>query len=183
MRASRTDDMIRFSKLRNIQLHHSRTIITVFMRMLTVKGSDIATTATRLLEQLPRPLKRQSSGYTHMIDYLEHLSKGGERRAHDDLVAASTYTSRSAAFGSLKVEVSEACKNKEWAKMKHSCQAIMDKYAEISSLWKVHPDILKVQNMKVYKDLLDADFGDDIDEPTKTKNLELINKALGDAEK
>ncbi|KAJ5192148.1 hypothetical protein N7449_008290 [Penicillium cf. viridicatum] len=183
VRASRTDDMIRFSKLRNIQLHHSRTIITVFMRMLTVEGSDIATTATRLLEQLPRPLKRQSSGYTHIIDYLEHLSKGGERRAHDDLVAASTYTSRSAAFGSLKIEVSEACKNREWAKMKHSCQAIMDKHADISSLWKVHPDMLKVQNMKVYKDLLDADFGDDIDEPTKTKNLELINKALGDAEK
>lgn len=182
-RASRTDEMIRFSKLRNIQLHHSRTIITVFMRMLTVEGSGIATIATRLLEQLPRQLKRQSSGYTQMIHYLEHLSKGGERRAHDDLIAASTYTSRSAAFGSLKIEVSEACKNKEWAKMKHSCQAIMDKHAETASLWHVSVDALKVQNMQVYKDLLDADFGDDIDEATKTKNLELINKALGDAEK
>ncbi|OQD67451.1 hypothetical protein PENPOL_c003G04928 [Penicillium polonicum] len=183
VRASRTDEVIRFSKLRNIQLRHSRTIITVFMRMLTVEGSDIAAIASRLLEQLPRQLKRQSSSYTHMIHYLEHLSKGGERRAHDDLVAASTYTSRSAAFRSLKIEVSEACKKKEWANMKNSCQAIMDKHAEIAALWKVHPDILKVQNMKVYKDLLDADFGDDIDEPTKTKNLELISKALGDAEK
>ncbi|KAL2704854.1 hypothetical protein AAEP93_000104 [Penicillium crustosum] len=183
VRASRTDEMIRFSKLRNIQLHHSRTIITAFMRMLTVEGSNIAAIATRLLEQLPRQLKRQSSGYTHTIHYLDHLSKGGERRTHDDLIAASTYTSRSAAFGSLKTQVSEACKNKEWAKMKHSCQAIMDKHAEIASLWHVSADILKVQNIQVYKDLLDADFGDDIDEATNTKNLELINKALGDAEK
>ncbi|CRL26725.1 unnamed protein product [Penicillium camemberti] len=183
VRASRTDEMIRFSKLRNIQLHHSRTIITVFMRMLTVEGSDIAAIATRLLEQIPRQLKRQSAGYTHMIHYLDHLTKGGERRAHDDLVAASTYTSRSAAFGSLKVKVSEACKNKEWAKMKETCQAIIDKHAETASLWHVSADLLKVQNMQVYRDLLDADFGDDIDEPTKTKNLELINKALGDAEK
>lgn len=183
VRASRTDEMIRFSKLRNIQLHHSRTIITVFMRMLTVEGSGIATIATRLLEQLPRQLKRQSSGYTQMIHYLEHLSNGGERRAHDDLVAASTYTSRSAAFGPLKIEVSKACKNKEWANMKHSCQAIMDKQAETASLWHVNVDALKVQNMQVYKDLLDADFGDDVDEATKTKNLELINKAHGDAEK
>lgn len=183
VRASRTDEMIRFSKLRNIQLHHSRTIITVFMQMLTAEGSDMPTIATRLLEQLPQQLERQSQGYTMMIDYLEHLAKGGQRRAHDDLVAASIYTSRSAAFGSLKTDVSEACKNKEWAKMKESCQAIMDKHAEVASLWQVNPDVLKVQNMKLYKDLLDADFGDDIDEATKTKNLELSRKVLGDAEK
>ncbi|KAJ5592172.1 hypothetical protein N7537_009076 [Penicillium hordei] len=183
VKASRTDEMIRFSKLRNIQLHHSRTIITVFMRMLTVEGSDIATIATRLLEQLPRQLKRQTSGYTQMIHYLEHLAKGGERRPHDDLVAASTYTSRSAAFGSLKIEVSEACKNNAWVKMKNSCQAIMDKHAEVASMWQVSPNVLRIQNMQVYKDLLNADFGDDIDEATKTKNIEMINKALGDAEK
>lgn len=183
VRASRTDEMIRFSKLRNIQLHHSRTIITVFMQMLTAEGSDMPTIATRLLEQLPQQLERQSQGYTMMIDYLEHLAKGGQRHAHDDLVAASIYTSRSAAFGSLKTDVSEACKNKEWAKMKESCQAIMDKHAEVASLWQVNPDVLKVQNMKLYKDLLDADFGDDIDEATKTKNLELSRKVLGDAEK
>ncbi|CAG8895267.1 unnamed protein product [Penicillium egyptiacum] len=183
VRLSRIAEMIRFSKLRNIQLHHSRTIIIVFMRMLTAGESEIATIATRLLEQLPQKLERQSPGYTKMIHYLEHLAKGGQRRAHDDLVAASTYTSRSAAFSELKSEVSEACKNKEWAKMKDTCQAIMEKHADIASLWHVNPDDLKVQNMKVYKDLLDADFGDDIDEATKTKNLELGRKALGDAEK
>jgi hypothetical protein len=183
VRSSRMAEMIRFSKLRNIQLHHSRTIITVFMRMLTAGDSDIAPIAARLLEHLPQQLERPSKGYAKMTRYLEHLSKGGQRRAHDDLVAANTYTSRSAAFGPVKTEVSEACKNKEWDKMKDSCQGVMDKHAEITSLWKVNTDDLKVQNMKVYKDLLDADFGDDIDEATKAKNNELTRKALGDAEK
>ncbi|CAI7630011.1 unnamed protein product [Penicillium glandicola] len=182
VRLSRTDEMIRFSKLRNIQLHHSRTIITIFMRMLT-EQFQIATIATRLLDHLPQTLDRQSKGYTRMIHYLEYLAKGGERRVDDDLVVANTYTSRSAAFGPLKIEVSEACKRKEWTKMKDSCQAIMDKHTEIASFWNIDPAILKLQNMKVYKDLLDADFGDNIDEATKTKNLELTKQVLGDAEK
>ncbi|OQE20104.1 hypothetical protein PENFLA_c017G09553 [Penicillium flavigenum] len=183
VRSSRIAEMIKFSKLRNIQLHHSRTIITVFMRMLTEGESEIAPIATRLLEHLPQQLERPSQGYAKMIHYLEHLSKGGQRRVYDDLVAANTYTSRSAAFGPLKSEVSEACKDKQWANMKDSCQAIMDKHADIASLWHVNPNDLKVQNMKVYKDLLDADFGDDIDQATKAKNIELSRKALGDAEK
>lgn len=52
--------MIRFYKLRNIQLSHSRTIITAFMRMLTAEDIDIAAVAARLREQLPKKLQRQS---------------------------------------------------------------------------------------------------------------------------
>ncbi|OQE06252.1 hypothetical protein PENVUL_c019G02291 [Penicillium vulpinum] len=183
VRSSRVDEMIRFSKLRNIQLHHSRTIITVFMRMLTTEEAEIATIATRLLQQLPHELERQSQSYTQMIQYLGHLAKGGQRRANDDLVAASIYTSRSAAFASLKIKVSEASINKEWAKMKDACQAILDKHAEIAALWHVKPDALKIQNMKVYKDLLGADLSDYIDKATNAKNLELSRKVLGDSEK
>ncbi|KAJ5433883.1 hypothetical protein N7491_004478 [Penicillium cf. griseofulvum] len=183
VRSSRADEMTRFSKLRNIQLDHSRTIITIFMRMLTAQ-SEIAPVATRLLERIPENLERQSKSYTRMIQYLKHLANGGERRANDDLVAASVYTSRSAAFGSLKREVSEACKSKDWARMKDSCQVIMDKHTDLVSLWHIHhPDALKIQNVKLYKDLLDADFGDDIDKSTKTKNLALSKKVHGDAEK
>ncbi|KAJ5826555.1 hypothetical protein N7447_003318 [Penicillium robsamsonii] len=175
--------MIRFSKLRNIQLHHSRTIITVFMRMLTAEESEIAAIATRLLKQLPRELQRQSESYTIMIRYLEHLANGGQRRYTDDLVAAAIYTKRSAAFGPLKREVSEACKSKEWAKMKSSCQAIIDKRVELGSLWHVNPNTLKIHNLKLYKALLNADFGDNIDEHTKANNLKLSKNAFGDAEK
>ncbi|KAJ5493605.1 hypothetical protein N7463_009692 [Penicillium fimorum] len=179
---SGTEKMIRFCKLRNIQLHHSRTIITVFTRMLTVEESKIAPIATRLLEQLPRELKRQSQGYTIMIQYLEHLANGGQRRYKDDLIAANIYTRRSAAFGPLKREVSEACKTKNWAKMKNSCQAIIDKRVELGSLWHVNPTSLNVHNLGLYTALLNADFGDDIDEETKTNNLKLSANAFGDAE-
>lgn len=48
-----------------------------------------------------------------MIGYLEHLAKGGQRCVTYDLVAASIYSSRSAAFGELKTKVAEACKNGE----------------------------------------------------------------------
>jgi hypothetical protein len=183
IKLSRTAEMIKYCILRNIQLDHSRTIITIFMRMLTTEVIDIAAVAARLLEQLPQKLEKQTQSYTKMIKYLEHLAKGGQRRVNDDLVAASIYTKRSAAFSELKTKVSEACESNDWAKMKESCQALIDKHAEIAVLWHVKPESLKIQNMKVYKDLLDADFGEDADQDTKTKTHELTRQILGDAEK
>ncbi|KAL4937619.1 hypothetical protein BDV06DRAFT_70172 [Aspergillus oleicola] len=184
VRLSRTAEMIKFCKLRNIQLNHSRTIITIFMRILTADDSNlnIAAVAARLLQQLPHKLKRQSPGYTKMIQYLEHLAEGGQRRFEDDLVAASIYTARSAAFRELKTQVSEACKSHDWTKVKSLCQKIRDKHAAVASLWHIKPEMLKIQNMKVYDDLLNADFGDDIDATTQSKNLELCKQVLGDAE-
>lgn len=41
IKASRMAELVKFCKLRNIQLAHSRTIITVFMRMLTAEDIDI----------------------------------------------------------------------------------------------------------------------------------------------
>jgi hypothetical protein len=183
IKVNRAAEMIKYCILRNIQLDHSRTIITIFMRILTTENIDIAAVAGRLSEQLPQKLQRQTQGYTRMIRYLEHLAKGGQRRVSDDLVAASVYTSRSAAFGELKTKVSEACEKNDWAKMKESCQALIDKHTEIAALWHVNPGSLKVQNMKAYQDLLDADFGDNVDQDTQTKNHELTRKVLGDAEK
>jgi hypothetical protein len=183
IKLSRTTEMIRYCKLRNIQLDHSRTIITIFMRMLTTENIDIAAVAARLLERLPQKLERQTQSYTRMIKYLEHLAKGGQRRVNDDLVAASVYTRRSAAFSELKTEVSEACVSNDWAKMKESCQTLVDKHAEISALWHVSPESLNIQNMKAYRDLLDADFGDDVDQETTTKNHGLTRQVLGDAER
>jgi len=77
IKMSRTAETIKYCVLRNIQLDHSRTIITIFMRMLTTEDIDVAAVATRLLEQLPQKLERQTQSYTKMIRYLEHLAKGG----------------------------------------------------------------------------------------------------------
>ncbi len=118
----------------------------------------------------------------NIYNYLEHLARGGQRRATDDIVTASIYTSRSATFSELKSEVSKAFGGEDWAEMKKNCQAIMDKHAEIASLWQINPESFKVQNLKVYKDLLEAHFGDDISDATKTKNIHLNAKVLGDAE-
>ena len=181
IKANRVAEMVKFCKLRNIQLEHSRTIITVFMRMLTVQNIDIQAVAARLLAQLPHKLERQSQSYTKMIMYLNHLAEGGERCANDDLAAANVYTSRSAAFAELKKQVCEACKRKDWTRMKESCQEIMTKHVEIAALWSVNPESLKVQNMKLYKALLAANFHD-VDQSTLTQNLELTRQVLGDAE-
>ena len=180
---SRTAEMIKYCTLRNIQLDHSRTIITIFMRMLTTKDIDVEAVATRLLEQLPQKLEKQSQSYTKMIKYLEHLAKGSERRVNDDLVAASVYTKRSAAFSELKTKVSEACESNDWANVRKYCQELVDKHAETAALWHVKPDSLKIQNMKAYKDLLDTDLRDDVDQATKTKIHELTRQVLSDAEK
>jgi hypothetical protein len=145
-------------------------------------GFDIAPVAARLLEQLPHKLEKQSSGYTKMIQYLKHLAAGGQRRFMDDLVVASTYTARSAAFGELKTQVSEACKSQDWTKVKSLCQEIMDKHATLASLWRIKPGMLKIQNKKAYDDLLTTDFGHDIDATTKSKHLDLCNKIFADAE-
>jgi hypothetical protein len=153
------------------------------MRILTTQDIDTAAVAARLFEQLPQKLERQTQGYTKMIKYLEHLAKGGQRRVQDDLIAANVYTTRSAAFGELKTKVSEACKCKEWAKAKEPCQAPINKHAEVCTLWNANPESLKIQNMRPYQDLLNADFGDDIDQNTKTKNLIITKKVIGDTEK
>lgn len=181
IKKDRMTEMVKFCKLRNIQLEHSRTIITVFMRMLTAEDVDLEPVAARLLAHLPHKLERQSQSYTQMIAYLKHLAEGGERRARDDLTAASVYTSRSAAFAELKKQVCEACKSKDWPRMKEACQGIIAKHIEIAALWRVKPESLKVQNMKLYNALSAADF-EDTDQESQSNNLKLTRQVHGDAE-
>jgi hypothetical protein len=182
IKANRTAELVKYCKLRNIQLENSRTIITSFMRMLTTENINIAAVASRLLQHLPHTLEKQTRSYTRMIGYLEHLAKGGQRRVKDDLIAASVFTKRSAAFSELKTRVSDACVNNDWAKVKESCQALVDKHAETAALWHVSPGSLNVQNMKAYKGLLDADFGDGVNQET-TAIHELSRQVFDDAER
>lgn len=178
IKKSRTDEMIRYCKLRNIQLAHSRTIVTIFMRMLTAENIDIAAVAARLLEQLPRKLEKQTQSYTKMINYLEHLANGGQQRVNDNIIAACVYTKRSAAFSELKTKVSEASVSQDWVQVKQSCQALIDKHAETAALWRVPPGSLHIQNMKVYRDVLDTD-----DNIGQEDTIKLTRQILSDAEK
>jgi hypothetical protein len=183
IKASRVAAMAQYCKLRNIQLEHSRTIITIFMRMLTTEGADTAAIATRLLNQVPQKLDRQTEGYSRMIQYLKHLAQGGEQRAEDNATAAGVYTRRSGAFSKVKNKVSEACKKGDWAKMKKYCHIVIDTHTKIAAFWHISPESFKIQNMKVYKELLEADFGPDIGLLKENKNKELTGRAISDAEK
>ncbi|KAM0281264.1 hypothetical protein ACHAO9_010792 [Fusarium lateritium] len=183
IKASAVNDMARFCKLRNIQLEHCRTLLTIFQRMLTTSGVDIPAIATRLAGNIPSELEKQTSGYTKMMRYLDHLSKGGARRPADDLVYASVYTKRSAAFKDLKTAVAEACQEKDWDTAKTTCQAVLDKHAEIASLWQIEPEKLKVQNMGNYRALIDADVSEDAEQETKNKTKKIVGRILDDAEK
>lgn len=184
IKLSRTNDMIRYCKLRNIQLEHSRTIITALMRMLTTENTDIKAVAGRLLKQLPKELEKQSESYTMMIRYLEHLADGGERRVEDDLVVASVYTKRSAAFAEQKTKISEACESQDWLRLKELCEGLLQKHAETAALWNVQQESLVLQNLNVYKEIISTNFGDGTDDPaTKMDRKKLVRKARGDAER
>ncbi|EKJ71800.1 hypothetical protein FPSE_08068 [Fusarium pseudograminearum CS3096] len=183
IKANAALSMIQYCKLRNIQLEHCRTIVTAFKRMFTDDDSDVAAIAGRLLENVPTKLEKQTSGFTKMMKYLRHLSKGGERRSVDDLVYASVYTKRSAAFKELKTAVAEACGEKDWDKAKKDCQAVLDKHKEIASFYQVEPEKLKVQNIHTYRELISADVSADADQATKNKTKKTVQRILDDAEK
>lgn len=178
----RIADMVRFCRLRNIQLDHCRTIITVLMRMLT-EDVDKAACASRLLEHLPKKLERQTESFTHLRNYLSHLASGGERRKADDALAANVYTRRSAAFAAVKAQVADACKNSDWEAIKSSCQAVKEMHASIAEKWQIQPSALKVQGISVYDKLIAADIPTESMEQQKiTKLFELTRQVLGDAE-
>ncbi|KAM0341694.1 hypothetical protein ACHAPU_009942 [Fusarium lateritium] len=183
IKINKVADMASFCKLRNIQLEHCRTLMTIFQRMLTSDQLDVPAIATRLLENIPGQLEKQTTGFTKMIHYVEHLSKGGSRRPADDLVYASVYTKRSASFKKLKNTVSRACQRKDWGAAKTSCQAILDKHLKIATWWKIDPEKLKVQNLQNYRALIDADVSEDADQETKNKTKKIVGRIMDDAEK
>ncbi|CVL06197.1 uncharacterized protein FMAN_03828 [Fusarium mangiferae] len=183
IKQSKAYDMVQYCKLRNIQLEHCRTIITVFERMLTTDGIDIAAVAGRLQENVPSELEKQTKGYTRMIRYIGHLARGGARRPTDDLVYGNVYTKRSAAFKYLKIAVALACQDKNWDVAKENCQAVIDLHTEISAKWQIQPDQLKVQNIHYYRELLDADVSEDAEQDVKNRTRKIVGRIMDDAEK
>ncbi|KAF5618652.1 hypothetical protein F52700_12172 [Fusarium sp. NRRL 52700] len=183
IKQSKAYDMVQFCKLRNIQLEHCRTIITVFERMLTTDGIDIAAVAGRLQENVPSELEKQTKGYTRMMRYVGHLARGGARRPTDDLVYGNVYTKRSAAFKDLKIAVALACEDKDWGVAKENCQAVLELHAEIAAKWQIEPDQLKVQNIHYYRQLIDADVSEDADQEVKNRTRKIVGRIMDDAEK
>ncbi|CAG7564469.1 unnamed protein product [Fusarium equiseti] len=176
-----TTDMAAFCKLRNIQLEHCRTIITVFERMLTDSDADVKAIAGRLLQTVPSVLQKQTKGYTRMMKYLEHLHNGGARKASEDLVYANVYTKRSAAFQDLKNAVADACEAKDWPTAKANAHAVVDKHEEIASFWQIDTKDLKVQNLHHYHELINATFPGTALQAIQTKKV--VQKVLADAER
>ncbi|KAF4945314.1 hypothetical protein FGADI_12054 [Fusarium gaditjirri] len=183
IKQSKAYDMVQFCKLRNIQLEHCRTIITVFERMLTTDGMDVAAIAGRLQENVPSELEKQTKGYTRMIRYLGHLARGGARRSTDDLVYGNVYTKRSAAFKDSKIAVALACQDKDWDVAKENCQAVLDLHKEIAAKWQIQPEQLKVQNIHYYRELIDADVSEDAAQEVKNRTRKIVGRIMDDAEK
>ena len=183
LKKNHTADLATFCKLRNIQLEHCRTVITVFERMLTDGDADVKAVSGRLLQNVPSVLQKQTKGYTRMMQYLEHLHDGGARKASEDLVYANVYTKRSAAFKDLKTAVSEACEAKDWALAKANAKALVDKHEEIASFWQIETKDLKVQNLHHYHELIQADFSEEASQMTKIITKKVVQKVLADAEK
>lgn len=180
LKSTRSDDLIKDCKLRNIQLKHYRTIITVLERIFANTDIDVSAAANRLLGHLPQEPQPYSHGYILMIKYLDHLAQGGQRRYSDDLAAVRIYHSHSACYSEIKGKVAEACKANEWAKMKSLCHEMMKKHAETAAIWQIKPESIDFQNMTLYKRLLNADF--ETSEIVKGANLRLSRQVFGDAE-
>ncbi|KAF5699627.1 hypothetical protein FMUND_14691 [Fusarium mundagurra] len=153
IKENRVSEMLRFCKLRNIQLEHYRTIITIF----------------ELQENIPNELEKQTKGFTRMMQYINHLAKGGARRPANDLVYGNVYTKRSAAFKDLKIAVALA--------------SVLDLHKEIALKWQIKSKQLKVQNLHYYRDLIDADVSDDANQETKNRTKKIVGRIIDDAEK
>ncbi|KXJ87786.1 hypothetical protein Micbo1qcDRAFT_139118, partial [Microdochium bolleyi] len=158
LKQGRMEELAERCRLRNIQLDHSRTILTVLMRLLTAGdqagNQDVAAVAGRLLAHVPLSVTLQSGSYGRMIEYLQQLADGKPRRKNGDMVMAGVYTKRSAVFADLKARIAAACKARDWAAARHASRELLDKHAEVAAVWQLDVDEMPAQNMQAYRDLL-----------------------------
>ncbi|OQE21365.1 hypothetical protein PENSTE_c012G00792 [Penicillium steckii] len=190
IQASRKEDMINFRELRNIQLKHSRLIVTVFTRMLgsinehenVDSKPQMPAVAERLLANIPHTLGKQTSGYGDMIKYINNLAQDKPRNTQGNSTILNTFTRRAAHFAELKQKVGEACKAKNWEQAREFCRAIEGKVNDLVTLWNVPPEWVKVQNIRSYKALLAADLDQQDDDQVNKENLKLINRIIHDIE-
>ncbi|KAL5319748.1 hypothetical protein ACEPPN_012804 [Leptodophora sp. 'Broadleaf-Isolate-01'] len=181
---SRADWMIKYCKLRNIQLVHSRTFVAVFTQMMDSDG-DRKAIANRLLDALPAKLEKQSQSYTKMMRYLRYIASTGLRREEDDIVLLSVFLKRSAAFKELKEVVAEACRAEDNTAINESCSTLMESFKQIAESWEVQQDKVVMQNAKAYRGLLDtySNGDEEMEESAKTIRKDFMKQVISDAEK
>ena len=186
LKQNRLEKLANQRKLRNEQLAHSRTIVEVLMRHMTSsmagngadeRNNSLAAVSSRLLKHVPRSLTRQTDSYRRLIGYLEHLGGGGARNQHGDQTLARVYHKRSAVFGKLKLEIARACRTKDWQQARRATAALMDKHAELATLWQLDVDAIPMQNHQAYEDLLAC--GDD----QTQLSADVYKHVVGDAER
>ncbi|KAK0116246.1 hypothetical protein ONS95_013271 [Cadophora gregata] len=184
IKRSRADWMIKYCKLRNIQLVHSRTFVTIFIKMIQ-NDANLEAIASRLLDVLPPKLEKQSQSYQKMMRYLRHIISTGTRREEDDILVTSVYLKRSAVFKELKQAVAKACLDNDNAAIKESCLKVVAKFKDIADSWDVPQEKVIMQNVKAYQGLLDThcDEMDGMDEASKTIRKGFMQQVISDAEK
>lgn len=179
-----------YCRARNIQLLHSRTIITILKKMLT-KPEDCKDVAKRLLEYIPDHVEHESESYKRLYRYIVHLASGGARRSDDNVVAASVFAKRASPFKKAKNELSERCGELRYTndlventppelkeKIVSACKQLFNIRSAIENEWGLKPETLRLQNMlniqKIYAKF-NLTNGDGVSRKT-------IQSCLGDAE-
>jgi hypothetical protein len=144
-----------YCKPRNIQLLHSRTIITILKMMLT-EQDECEDVAKRLLDVIPATVKNETESYRRLHRYIEHLARGGQQRIDDNLLSANVFTKRSASFRNAKKALSDAASKADKENALKLCQEIMQERAAIEKCWGLNKDTVHVQNLPNIKALLEA---------------------------
>jgi hypothetical protein len=167
------------SKLRNIQLSHSRTAVIALMKILSMK-SNSQCMAQNLLQILPKPTENEKTSYTKLYRYVEQLSMGAKQWTWGNTIAANLYTRRSGAFRELKRELSSAIKGDDKAEVEIVCQKIIDKRNGIALTWHLEPEAVNVQGLRNVNELSNMLATHDLCQIRE--NRDIYMRVRGDAE-
>ncbi|KAH8592190.1 hypothetical protein B0O99DRAFT_663354 [Bisporella sp. PMI_857] len=162
-------------KARNIQLLHSRTIITVLKRMLT-EQEDCKDAASRLLSAVPAHVDNQTESYRRLYRYIVHLSSGGQKRADDNMIAANVFTKRSAVFSDAKKKLVNAASDGEKDKTIDICQQILKLRSDIEKEWSLNEEAVHIQGLAAIQEVLNSLLAG------KELDKKLVGRLKGDGE-
>ena len=162
---------------RNVQLLHSRTIVTALKKMLT-EQADCKDVAARLLDIIPSVLENETESYRRLHRYIEHLAAGGKQRVDDNLIIANVFTKRSAVFSKAKNSLAQAAGTGDKAKIIQICEEILKERASIEEVWGLGKDTVHIQGLPNIKKIMEAAQSEG-DEEIDAK---LVAAAKGDSE-
>lgn len=157
-RIKRIASLGEYCRARNIQLFHSRTVVTILERMLTEQSdSDRQASAQRLLQVVPEHVENETQSYSRLYQYVHHLAKGGSQHSHYNLIAANVFTKRSAAFSEGKQRLAALLQSGEhdMQKIADACQQLLATKSAVEKRWGAKEGCAKMQNSKAVCGILD----------------------------